>query len=126
MPRPEEVPKYNVAARCEEESKRQTETYAWADQTYITLAPAQDEQHCKLRDYYGSKHPHCLAQLNRFMEADLRLLMGGPVKPGGSGSSTSLVDSQGSSSPAGGGSSSGRFELEGGKEGPDHKGGDRR
>ena len=107
MPRPEEVEKFNVAARCEEESRRQTESYTWGNQTYATLAPAANERHCELWEYYGSKHPQCLAQLNHFMEADLRLLMGGPV-----------VQSSGSSSSAGIGGG-----LAGGDDGDSSSGG---
>ncbi|PRW56420.1 Sulfotransferase family [Chlorella sorokiniana] len=100
VPRPEEVPKFNVAARCEEESRRQTESYSWGDQTYVTLAPAESERHCELREYFGPKHPQCLAQLNHFMQADLRLLMGGPIL-NSSGSSSAAVGSLAGSSSSG-------------------------
>ena len=106
VPRPEEVEKFNVAARCEEESQRQTESYTWGSQTYATLAPAANERHCELREYYGSQHPQCLAQLNHFMEADLRLLMGGPILQS-SGGGSSAVGSGGLEGGDDGGSSGG-------------------
>ena len=100
-PRLGEVEKYNVAARCEEEQRRETETYEWGDTVHTTLAPAADERHCELREYYGSKHPRCLAQLNSFLAADLRLLMGGPVS-GSSGPAASGSGGGGSSSDSSG------------------------
>ena len=116
VPRPEQVAQFNVAARCEEESRRQTESYAWGDQTYTTLAPAANEQHCQLREYYCSKHPRCLEQLNHFMEADLRLLMGGPVMQGGGLSGGGGSSSGSSSSRSSGSSSSGSDTAAAGEE----------